>query len=262
MRVRIAFLAMFFTLLFNTTCLAQALVGEISKEDFLKHTPQVIDYESKMPISGALISIPTENKSVFSDSNGNFNIMPKAKETILMIKKDGYRPYSLTVSSDELSRNFKFEMQKSNAMEIIVEDNLIRLGDNSFSTDSANAVQFQSKASGPLIEKGFRVNDISANTKVYITFGSIIGVDTQEAKRLKQNSLKTSSSSPVEIFVNKNKIGELKINGDNQKMPIPKQLLKPNSENIITIKTGMNLDQHEYVDYDDIEIANLVVDME
>lgn len=262
MRVRIALAAVFFALLFHAPCLGQALVGEISKEDFLKNAARVIDYDTKMPVSGALITIPAENKAAFSDNNGSFQLMSQAKEVILMIKKDGYRPYSVTVSSNELGRNLKFELQKSKAMEIIVADNLIRLGDNSFSTDSANAVQFQSQAKGPSIEKGFQVNDIAADTRVYITFGSIIGVDTQEAKRLKQNNLRTSSSSPVEVFINKTKIGEIKINGDNQKMPVPKQFLKPNAENIITIKTGVNLDQHEYVDYDDIEIANLVVDIE
>ena len=50
-------------------------------------------------------------------------------------------------------------------------------------------------------------------------------------------------------------MSELNIHGDNQEVDIPRQLIRETNE--VTIKTGRNLFQHAYIDYDDIEIANI-----
>ena len=63
------------------------------------------------------------------------------------------------------------------------------------------------------------------------------------------------------FFVNGQKIAELKINGDNQKIPIPLKYLNQNSENILKIQTGINQTVTDYMDYDDVEIMNLIVDI-
>ena len=54
-------------------------------------------------------------------------------------------------------------------------------------------------------------------------------------------------------------IAEIQINGDNQKIKLPKQLIRWNQNNEIVIKAGRNLMQTAYVDYDDIEFMNLSV---
>ena len=62
-------------------------------------------------------------------------------------------------------------------------------------------------------------------------------------------------------FFNNQKIADLKINGDHQEIKLPKNLIKQNQQNQIMIKTGKNLFQHSYVDYDDIELMNLAIEV-
>lgn len=91
-----------------------------------------------------------------------------------------------------------------------------------------------------------------------IVIGSVIGLDTKLAKEMGQNRIASVYSSPAEVFFNGQKIGELNINGDNQEIVIPKNLIHMTNE--VTIRTGKNLFQHAYVDYDDIELANIRVE--
>ena len=58
------------------------------------------------------------------------------------------------------------------------------------------------------------------------------------------------------------KISEIKINGDNQKINIPKGLIKENQNNNVTIKTGRNLYKTTAIDYDDIEFTNLLLEIQ
>ena len=88
--------------------------------------------------------------------------------------------------------------------------------------------------------------------------GTVIGLDTKLAKEMGQNRIASVYSSPAEIFFNGQKIGELNINGDNQEILIPRNLIRPTNE--VTVRTGKNLFQHAYVDYDDIELANLRIE--
>ena len=94
-----------------------------------------------------------------------------------------------------------------------------------------------------------------------LSVGSIIGIDTQEAIKMRQSRVRTSYSSPPEIFCNGNKIAEIKINGDNQKIDIPKALLLGKDVFNITIKTGRNLTKTSSIDYDDIEFTNLLLEI-
>ena len=75
-----------------------------------------------------------------------------------------------------------------------------------------------------------------------------------------QNKITNSYSTPPEIYFNGNKIAEIELNGDNQKIRLPKSLIRSNSKNEITIKTGRNVLQTSYIDYDDIEFMNLTIE--
>ena len=57
-----------------------------------------------------------------------------------------------------------------------------------------------------------------------------------------------------------NKISEIQINGDGQRIKIPSALIRRNQINEVTIKTGRNLMQTAYIDYDDIEFMNLFIE--
>ena len=92
--------------------------------------------------------------------------------------------------------------------------------------------------------------------------GSIIGIDTLMARSVRQNAIVNSFSSPPEVFFNGAKIAEIQLNGDGQRIMIPNRLLKPAQMNEITIRTGRNMKQTAYIDYDDIEFMNLSIQSE
>ena len=63
----------------------------------------------------------------------------------------------------------------------------------------------------------------------------------------------------MRIYINSKKIGEIKINADNQEISLPKGILKQNSANTIRIETGVNQQARTYVDYDDMEFMNILL---
>ena len=65
----------------------------------------------------------------------------------------------------------------------------------------------------------------------------------------------------MKIFFNGNKISDIKINGDNQQIKIPTNLIKFNQNNNVTIKTGRNLFKTTDIDFDDIEFTNLLFEI-
>ena len=242
---------------------AHALIGEVSKDEFKIKRPQVVDVQTKIPVSGALVSIPAENKKDFTTQDGYFKLSPSGSGTVILsIQKDGYRPYSVTINDGKFSGNMLFEMQKASPKSIIISNDMMHLGDNSYSDKSSGACLINSPCVGPFFIKKFKVGDITPKTKAYVTIGSVIGIDTIQAMKLGQNKLTNATSTPMEIFVNGYKIAELKINGDNQKIPIPLKYLNKNSENVLKIQTGVNMSVTDYTDYDDVEIVNLIVDID
>ncbi len=255
-------LAILLYIFLSKEAFAGALIGEISKADYITtNKPQVIDIDTKMPITGAAVSIPSEFKKTFTDANGVFNLFTQMNGNIILsVTKEGYKPFSKTINSAALNSPLKIELQKISPYQVVIEDSLIHLGDNSFSYNSANASEFKTFATGPVFEKEFYLKSNSQNKPIYIIFGSLLGLDTLQALRMGQNGLSGSYSTPTQVFVNGIKIGELKINGDNQKLPIPKNILHTSSKNTLKIKTGVNKDNTAFVDYDDIEIVNLIID--
>ena len=121
-------------LLIQNPCTSRALIGEVTKQEFKNTKPQVIDKTSKVPLKDVTVSVPTEGKVDFTDENGFFNLSPSSnKPVILSIQKDGYRPFSLTVQEGALKGGVTFELEKLSPYELIVSDNLLHLGDNSYS---------------------------------------------------------------------------------------------------------------------------------
>ena len=134
------------------------------------------------------------------------------------------------------------------------------MGDNSYSENSANAGDFTAKSVGPNYTKDFTIPLLKTGETAILTIGSIIGIDTLLARQAGQSHVVTAYASPPEVWCNGNKVCEININGDNQQIPLPKGILKQNSKNSITICAGKNLMQTAYIDYDDIEIANISIE--
>lgn len=93
----------------------------------------------------------------------------------------------------------------------------------------------------------------------YLVIGSLVGLDTKMANRMGQNKMRSAYSTPAEVYFNGQIIGKLQINGDGMRVKIPNQLIKANSKNQVTIKTGYNMNRNDRIDYDDIEILNLSI---
>ncbi len=253
-------LILFAIFLTTATVHAEALTGGVSTVGLGN---KVVDANTNTPIAGAQISLPKQNFSTKSDANGNFDLNANFKgDTIMSVKKDGYKPFSLTINEQIAARPMILGIQKSTGREIVIESAMLHLGDNNFSAGSANCSEFKLKAIGPFYTKTFKMSANTLSLTNYLVIGSIIGIDTAMARSMGQNSIKNSFSSPPEVYFNGTKIAEIQLNGDNQKIKLPNSLIRADSVNEVTIQTGRNLTQHAYVDYDDIELLNLSIQSE
>lgn len=224
---------------------------------------QVVDAQTKQGIEFAKITIPQKKYRTYTDGNGNFELqsIQISQPTIMNIEKEGYRPFSITINNGEsLNNPMKIELAKSEAADISLDSQILHLGDDSFSNNSANASDFRLKSIGPYYSKDFVMTENAKKSTNYFVIGSIVGLDTKLAKSMGQNRIRGGAySSPAEVFFNGRKIGELQLNGDVQRIKIPNTLIKADLPNQITIKTGQNMLPSDRVDYDDIEIMNLSI---
>lgn len=235
------------------------LNGGVEKQSIFKMNT-VSDKASGNAIENARISIPSSDFVTHSDENGKFE-MPQniSPPYVLSVKKGGYEPFSLTVKSiGKVPLNIT--ISKNSANKITISEDSFHLGDNSFSSSSANAADFKMKSIGIFYQKDFFIKKLKSGEDVNLVIGSIMGIDTKEAKRLGQTNVINAYSSPIKIFFNSKEISNIKINGDNQKIPIPKSVIKQNAENTVKIFSGINMTQVLYTDYDDFEFTNLFLE--
>ena len=252
------------TILFLTAPITKATTytGEVTKID--EGSNQVIDAQTKRGVEFAKISVPQKNISTYTDANGNFRLpnIQITEDMIIDVKKEGYRPFSLTINRGGTLGDtpLKIEIARSEAADISLDTQIIHLGDNTFSKNSANASDFKLKSIGPYYSKDFIMTKNAKNSTNYLVIGSIVGLDTKMAHFLGQNKIKSGAfSTPANVYFNGNKIGELNINGDNERIKIPSQLILADTTNQITIRTGENTVIKNRIDYDDVEIMNLSI---
>lgn len=257
MRVLIVSVVMLF--LFSNKVLALQLNGSVAKQELMKKS-RVIDENTGLSVEDAQISIPSSSFSTFTGSNGEFNL-PKGMELpyVLSVKKPGYVPFSLTVN--ETGAALTLEIEKNRMNKLTIESDTYHLGDGQFSDNSANANDFKLTPMGSSYQKVFSVQKLAPHQNLYLSVGSIIGIDTLEAKNLGQTGVKYAYSSAPKVYFNKTEIGELRLNGDNKKMIIPKSAIKQGQKNVLRIVAGVNLFQHDYTDYDDFEFTHLFLEV-
>ena len=251
------FIALFIIFTFTLPAFCGVVQGGVEKE-LVVGPNQVVDSATNAPIGGAKISLPQNNYNTYTDSNGNFSLNANIKgQTVMSIEKPGYKPFSMTINEKIVARPIVMGIEKSTPKDITLETDMFHLGDNSYSDLSANAREFQVQAVGPYYSKDFKLPPISPGSKVTLTIGSIIGIDNIIEKSMGENKVSNAYASPPEIYFNGNKIADIQLNGDGQKIKIPYNLIRQNQLNEVTIKTGRNMLQTAYVDYDDIEFMNL-----
>lgn len=258
MRKFLSVCLLFFTM---ALCANAAVKGGVQKSEEFKNYNQIIDSKSGKGIPNAKVTAPALKFVTITDEDGKFNLNAQVNApTILSVQKDGYKPFSMTI--DKTGRTpLIIGIEKTSPHDIVVDTNMIHLGDNNFSVNSANADDFSANAIGAFYSKDFKLPQIKSDQKAYLIIGSIIGIDTMAARRAGQSRVQTTFASPAEVFCNGNKICELHINGDNQEIEIPKGIIKNGQKNTVTIKAGKNLMQTAYIDYDDIEFTNITVEL-
>lgn len=241
---------------------ATTFTGEVTKVDQIQSN-KIIDAQTKKGVEFAKITIPQKKFRAYTDANGNFEL-PQIKvdaPMILNVEKEGYRPFSLTINNGQsLNNPLQIEIAQSEPFDIVLDNDILHLGDNSFSRNSANASDFKIQSRGPYYSKDFIMTSNAKNSTNYIIIGSVVGLDTKLAHQMGQNKIRSGVySTPAEVFFNGSKIGEIKINGDGQRIKIPSTLIKADNKNQVTIKTGQNLMAYDHIDYDDIEIMNISI---
>jgi len=247
-------------LIINLPAYCDFVQGGVERE-MVVGTNRVMDSATNAPISGARVSLPQDNFQTYTDSNGNFSLGANVSgQTVMSVEKNGYKPYSVTINERSASKPIILGIEKSTPHDITVDTDMFHLGDNSYSDLSANAGEFRVQSIGPYYSKSFKLPQIAYGASPTLVIGSIIGVDTKMAKSLGQNKIAGAYSSPPEVYFNGNRIAEIQVNGDGQKIKVPYNLVKQNQMNQVTIKTGRNMLQTAYVDYDDIEFMNLSVE--
>lgn len=222
---------------------------------------RIIDKATGAGVGGAQISLPKERYYTQTDSDGYFELDTQIDGTSIMsVQKENYKPFSMTVNSQTFSAPIVLGIEKSNAEGMLVDSNMYHLGDNNYSDLSANAGEFRMESIGPFYTKRFILKNLKFNKPIFLVIGSIIGIDTAMARSMGQNKITNAFASPPEVYFNGNKISEVQINGDGQKIKIPSNLIRKGQVNEVTIKTGRNLMQTAYIDYDDIEFMNLFIE--
>ena len=225
------------------------------------NSSRIIDKQTGEGIGGANITLPKQNYATKTDEKGFFELDTQINgPSIMSVQKENYKPFTMTVDDGTFSAPIVVGIEKSNASGKAIDTNMYHLGDNSFSELSANAGEFSMQAIGPFYTKRFTLKNINLAKPVYLVIGSIIGIDTAMARSVGQNKIPNAFASPPEVYFNGNKISEIQLNGDGQRIKLPPSLIKKNQVNEITIKTGRNLMQTAYIDYDDIEFMNLIIE--
>lgn len=255
-------LFLIFCFAFNNAVYAAVMEGGVTKNGAGIQN-RIIDNQTSMPVPNARVSLPKQNFSTKTDANGAFNLNADINgQTIMSVEKDGYRPFSLTIDDKVASIPMVVAIEKSDIEDMILSAEMFHLGDDNYSNASANSGEFKGRAVGPFYSKTFKMTAQTISKTNYLVIGSIIGIDTLMAKKMGQNKVVNSHASAPEVYFNGSKIAEIQLNGDGQRVKIPSNLIKPEQMNEITIKTGRNLMQTAYIDYDDIELMNLSIQSE
>ena len=253
-------LGIIFILFFSCSAFGATFQGGVSEQG-AGNSSRIVDKQTGEGIGGADISLPKQNYSTKTDPKGYFELDTVINgPSIMSVKKPNYKPFSMTIDEKSLSAPIVVGIEKSNASGMALDTNMYHLGDDSFSELSANAGEFSMQAIGPFYTKKFTLKNLNFAKPVYLVIGSIIGIDTAMARSMGQNKIPNAFASAPEIYFNGNKISELQLNGDGQRIKLPPSLIKKNQVNEITIKTGRNMMQTAYIDYDDIEFMNLIIE--
>lgn len=145
------FIILIFLVFFSCSSFADVITGEVTKEN-QRNENIIYDNATNLPIEGVVIRVPAKKIITKTDKNGAFRLKTQIDSPAIMsLEKNGYKPYSMT-----LAENFKNPIQigieKTTPNDIVVDTNMIHLGDDSYSERSANASEFSLLSMGRFIQ--------------------------------------------------------------------------------------------------------------
>ena len=160
-------------LLLSSNVQATTYTGGVTKVG-QQESNQVIDAQTKRGVEFAKITMPQKNYRGYTDANGNFELprIQITEPTIMNVEKEGYRPFSITINNNySLSNPMHIEIAKSEPLDIEIDNEILHLGDNSYSKNSANATDFKLKSIGPYYSKEFLMKEILYYNRLYYRSG-------------------------------------------------------------------------------------------
>jgi hypothetical protein len=264
------------------------------------YSGQVVDRLTGQPLAGVEVAIPGAGISVRTDAQGRFRL-PGAvpAEEILVARLENYLPYSQSTGSGQAGGDRPLQLQLERwdpNTTLVLEANVIRLGDNQYSPESAAAGQFLAPAQGVDLTRSFSLQQMPPRPPV-LRIGSLIGLDTAEAYRAGQSRIPSADMSPMQVIVNGVEVEQIHLGGDNLRISLPLNHLRLGL-NTVTLRTGKTTVIHPniasrspqvpisipllggslqisvpvggstvsrqgrgWVDYDDVQLANVTIEI-
>lgn len=250
------------------------------------YSGQVVDQQTGQPLSNVEVAVPGAGVSVQTDSQGRFQLPDNIPANqILVARLQDYVPFSQTTTGGP--QTFQVELERlDQSTTLLLESDVVRLGDNAYSAQSAAAGQFQLQAQGAELNRTFSLARIPTQPP-RLRIGSLIGLDTVEAYRAGQTRIPGADMSPMKVILNGSTITTIGLAGDNLIIPLPLQHLRT-GQNTLTLQTGQTVHSAANLqvpvniplfggnlrlgvpvgrsgatrlDYDDVQLANVVVEL-
>jgi hypothetical protein len=255
------------------------------------YSGQVIDRQTGQPLSNVEVAIPGAGISVRTDSQGRFQLPDNVPtDQILVAKLENYLPYSQTTTSQSGPLQVELDRWNQNAT-LVLETDVVHLGDDAYSANSAAANQFRLRTQGRELIRSFQLDRMPTSSPI-LRIGSLIGLDTPEAARAGQTRVAEADMSPLVVVLNGIQVQTIPLAGNNIEVPLPINQLRQGL-NTVTLQTGKTFhpsfagsgaqvpvniplfggslrigipvgkvpQSASQADYDDIELANVVIDL-
>jgi len=273
----------------------EAPTGQVQLDS--AYSGQVVDRLTGQPLAGVEVAIPGAGIAVRTDAQGRFRLPgPLPAEEILVARLENYLPYSQSTGNGQIGRDRPWQLQLERwdpNTTLVLEANVIRLGDNRYSPESAAASQFLGPAQAVEMTRSFTLERLPPRPPV-LRIGSLIGLDTAAAYRAGQSRIPSANMSPLQVLLNGVEVEQVQLGGDDLRIPLPLQHLRLGS-NTVTLRTGKTwvqtggivsgprvsiplfggslqillplggnpLSQQggAWVDYDDVQLANVTIEL-
>lgn len=253
------------------------------------YSGQVIDQATGQPLSNVEVAVPGAGISVRTDAQGRFRLpQDLPSDQILTVRLENYLPYSQTTDQRPNSP-LQVELERLNPTRtLVLESDVVRLGDNQYSPESAAAGQFRLPAEGIEMTRSFTLSQIPSRAPI-LRIGSLVGLDTPAAYRAGQSRIPRADMSPLEVILNGTTLHTIDLGGNNINVPLPLPQLRPGLNTLVlrtgktrhlvqagrgmpmsipifggNVRVNVNVGGSSggtVVDYDDIQLANVTLDL-